>query len=581
MKANTESSSDKTPKKTSTRKPKEWTLITALDKVLSEAHESELKPAFMKKCAKPLAFLCESFQMTEVQVIIIAMLIDAGRPLSWKMMGNYLGISRLSMMVYNDDAEGLVKRRWCIKKAANDMGGLFQGYALEYGVVTAIRQNKVFLPTPIDNLSLQDFVNRVTSRIQNCEHDSEMRFEDEIGWMMQVVEANQQLPLCSFLHNSKSNDYSKAVFLYIVSDYASWGNTDNEGLDLSCIDNNLPEDFECGFLRHEFQRGSHEFFNLGYIEHKCENGIADNTTYMLTRKAKEEFLEDYKIRTSKKRRNRHSNNLTSHAKITEKQLYFNESEDAQIQQLVSMLGNEQFSNIQARLEEMGMRKGFACLFYGAPGTGKTESVLQISRITGRDLMQVDIAGMRDKYVGESEKNIKKVFSSYREACEDARACSKPIPILFFNEADGIFSKRTENIDRSVEKMDNAMQNIILQEIENLDGILIATTNLTTNLDKAFERRFIYKVEFHKPGTSVKAKIWKSMLSHISETDATVLAQRYDFSGGQIENIVRKSAVNYILTGNKSSLEQLDKFCQAESLDDKHQCQRISGFSVAC
>ena len=87
--------------------------------------------------------------------------------------------------------------------------------------------------------------------------------------------------------------------------------------------------------------------------------------------------------------------------------------------------------------------------------------------------------MRNKYVGESEKNIKAVFQRYREICKQ----SEVMPILFFNEADALINKRTENIEHSVDKMDNAMQNIILQEIENLDGILIATTNLTSNLDE--------------------------------------------------------------------------------------------------
>ena len=186
--------------------------------------------------------------------------------------------------------------------------------------------------------------------------------------------------------------------------------------------------------------------------------------------------------------------LKNHDSIKEKSLFFNTSEQEQIERLTCLLSTENLPSVQERLEEQGMRKGFACLFYGAPGTGKTETVLQLARQTGRDLMQVDIAGLRDKWVGESEKNIKEVFARYRRLCQN----SEVMPILFFNEADAIINKRTENIEHSVDKMDNAMQNIILQEIENLDGILIATTNLTSNLDRAFERRFLYKVEFHKP-----------------------------------------------------------------------------------
>ena len=97
-------------------------------------------------------------------------------------------------------------------------------------------------------------------------------------------------------------------------------------------------------------------------------------------------------------------------------------------------------------------------------------------------------------------------------------------------------------------MENSTQNIILQEMDNLDGILIATTNLTCNLDSAFDRRFLFKVQFKNPETDVKAKIWRTMLKRISESDALTLAKRYDFSGGQIENIARKQSIDYVLYG---------------------------------
>ena len=154
-----------------------------------------------------------------------------------------------------------------------------------------------------------------------------------------------------------------------------------------------------------------------------------------------------------------------------------------------------------------------------------------------------------------------------------------MPILFFNEADAIINKRTENIERSIDKMDNAMQNIILQEIENLDGILIATTNLTSNLDKAFERRFIFKVEFHKPATEVKEKIWTSMLKDISSEDAHKLASRFDFSGGQIENIARKRTIDYILTGKYASFDEIEGYCRAELLTNTKERKHIAGFSA--
>ena len=271
--------------------------------------------------------------------------------------------------------------------------------------------------------------------------------------------------------------------------------------------------------------------------------------------------------------NRRTRGVIAHSSIKEKAMFYNAAEQQQIERLTNLLDQENFSAIQQRLTDQGMRKGFACLFYGAPGTGKTETVLQIARRTGRDIMQVDIADMRDKYVGESEKNIKAVFDRYREACKQ----SEVMPILFFNEADAVINKRTENIEKSVDKMDNAMQNIILQELENLEGILIATTNLTSNLDSAFERRFLFKVEFHIPDVSVKQLLWSSMLQGITEEEARQLAIKYNFSGGQIENIARKRAIDTILTGKQMSLADIEGYCKAEFLGRSNNTRSVIGF----
>ena len=212
-----------------------------------------------------------------------------------------------------------------------------------------------------------------------------------------------------------------------------------------------------------------------------------------------------------------------------------------------------------------MRKGFACLFYGTPGTGKTETVLQIARKTGRDIMQVDMSQMRDKFVGESEKNVKQIFTRYRRICRE----SDQTPILLLNEADALLGVRLTNVEHSVDQMENTMQNILLQEMENFDGILIATTNLTQNLDGAFDRRFLYKVEFLKPTPEESRHIWQAMLPEISEEDAWTLAKQYAFSGGQIENIARKQIVNSILFPEEGrDLNKIRQACDSEYLNKK-------------
>ena len=208
-----------------------------------------------------------------------------------------------------------------------------------------------------------------------------------------------------------------------------------------------------------------------------------------------------------------------------------------------------------------MRKGFACLFYGAPGTGKTETVYQIARETRRDIMMVDIAETKSMWFGESEKRIKGIFDKYRAFLKT----NEHAPILLFNEADAIIGKRKEIGKSSIDQTENAIQNIILQEMENLEGIMIATTNLTQNLDKAFERRFLYKIEFEKPDIEAKEKIWHAMLPSLSENGYAVLARNFDFSGGQIENIVRKFTVDCILNGSEPSFDTISEYCKSELL----------------
>ena len=558
------------------KEPDTWTIITAMNRVLDQARGSELTDEFWESIKNPLAFLRGELGINDIQIVVLAMLIEAGEPLSWKKMGNYLNCSRLQMMTYTDEIEEMVRKRWFVRRGTHEIGGFFEGFALARGLITALRHNQVFVPEKIDGLTEQQFVDKLESHISKGLNDRHTEFRDDEEWMVELCKANPHLPLC---HEVLRFDdiHVQSLLLMIVFDYAQWEGSDGEGLTMETISDLYPEDFDCNFLRQNLREGIHPLIQAGYIEYKCRDGMADNEQYKLTLRAKQELLSAYKPSHSKCRRYQNSYNrmLKSHDTIKAKELFFNDSEQQQIERLTSLLSIDNFPSIQQRLEEQGMRKGFACLFYGGPGTGKTETVLQIARQTGRNLMQVDIAGMRDKFVGESEKNIKAVFASYREICQN----SEVQPILFFNEADALINKRTENIEHSVDKMDNAMQNIILQEIEDLDGILIATTNLTSNLDSAFERRFLYKVEFHKPDTTVKSKIWRSMLKDLSDDDAQQLASHFDFSGGQIENIARKRTVDYILSGQYATLEQLEDYCRAEQLANNKSRHRIAGFSA--
>jgi len=256
-----------------------------------------------------------------------------------------------------------------------------------------------------------------------------------------------------------------------------------------------------------------------------------------------------------------SPDLISSTEIKPKKLFFNLDEKEKLEFVEQLLQPDNYSNLIKRLEKSGNKTGIAMLFSGLPGTGKTESVYQIARNTGRDIWRVNISETKSKWFGESERLIKEVFDRYRSLCKDA----ENKPILLFNEADGVFSTRKQIGDSSVDQTENAIQNIILQELEDLEGILIATTNMTQNLDKAFDRRFLYKIQFRKPVNEARSQIWKIKIPSMAKPIAIKLAQNHDLSGGQIDNIARKFITHNILKGKPPTLLQIEAWCLEESV----------------
>ena len=260
--------------------------------------------------------------------------------------------------------------------------------------------------------------------------------------------------------------------------------------------------------------------------------------------------------------------------IKEKTLFYNPENEQDMNRLKGLLDDEMYLKMRERLEEKNMPKGLIILMYGPPGTGKTETAMQLARMTGRDLFHVNIQEVRSCWVGESEKNTKAIFESYKNSKK------KKKPILLFNEADGVISKRSTlggGKNESVDKMENAMQNIILEEFENFDGICIMTSNLLENFDPAFERRILFKMELEKPTKDVKRKIWENKLEEYAEGIDIDKLLVYDFSGGQIENIKRKVLMDEVLYGRKPTLQTLEDFCKKEKLFDKDNHKTI-GFT---
>lgn len=250
-------------------------------------------------------------------------------------------------------------------------------------------------------------------------------------------------------------------------------------------------------------------------------------------------------------------NLIKPESITPLEMYFNENMQTNIRNLEGLCQLDFKSMAIDNLE----LKGASVLLYGAPGTGKTELALQLARMSGRSLFRVEVNQIMSKWVGESEQKLKESLNRYKRM---ARSMDVP-PILFLNECDQILSKRVA-INNSVDQMHNNLQNILLEEFENFEGLLFATTNLTNNLDVAFERRFLYKVQFEKPSTEIQLKIWKQYLPQFSIEQLNQLLNRFEFTAAEIKNISKKLALSNLMGAKIDPFQLALSFCQNEYLD---------------
>lgn len=186
-------------------------------------------------------------------------------------------------------------------------------------------------------------------------------------------------------------------------------------------------------------------------------------------------------------------------------------------------------------DQWGMEKKYpygktvSALFTGPPGTGKTMAAHVIANSLNLPLYSVDLSQVVDKYIGETQKRLEEIFI----------AAERSSSILFFDEADAIFGKRSE-VNDSKDRYANAEVAYILQRMEQYDGVVIMASNLQKNIDEAFMRRIRYLVHFEMPDEAVRKELWESCLTEDvprEDIDFDFLAKNFEFSGGSIKNVI--------------------------------------------
>ena len=533
----------------------ELTLLKSISSIVIMAANSGLNEEFFDKADPYISYFAERQGITKMQAVLLSLFIEictTGSNTDFSDLARFLNCKNVEVLQYMDEVNELVKMGMLREKTDEKRGE--SCYCMPLSLLSSFAKDETYKPKSYMNASGIEFFQHVYS-ITHLRYINQLSTEILVDEVLRVIDENPQLHFVKSLREIGLPRLNEVVLTHMCRHLIIDG-TENVPMNhLSFLFDSLNSK---SFFEQALVSGTHCLIKGGWVENAPIDGFRDSECYRLTEKARETLLSGFNLQV--KGDNKYS--FIHQEDIIPKSLFFNEQVEQQLNCLSELLNENNYSGICSRLKAKGHRQGFACLFYGAPGTGKTESALQLAHKTGRDIMQVDISRIKSMWVGQSEKNIKALFDYYRNITKR----SKRVPILLFNEADGVIGKRKQDVEKSIDKMENSIQNIILQEMESLDGIMIATTNLVQNIDDAFERRFLYKIKFEKPKQEQKVKIWQSLIPAISENIANMLASNYDFSGGQIENIARKFDVDAILYGDDAINEdKLIQYCADECI----------------
>jgi hypothetical protein len=537
------------------------TLIEAINIVFKESKGQKLSPENISKLKPSLRIIAKYLNATQEQALFFSLIVVdsySGDTVNINEICRHLDVNTTTVIQYFDAFEKLEDKGFIVSKPKRMESSEIisnKEYIAHHEVANAILKHEECPKIQKKKIvNLIDAFGEIYSLTEKLERDDISRGE----FKRAMAKSSKELERFDFINKMKVvglDDDELAILVYVIWNVLSGTN----GVDIDRLTKSMfGSPSERMNIYQELKKGENDLTKhdlLEIVPSRFINEIELMPTHHLASMLKDQGI-NMEIHKTKR------SNIIDPFSIGKKNLFYNPSESQQISAVRSMLEDNNYQALMERLNSKNLPTSMNILLYGAPGTGKTESVLQLARISGREIMKVEISQTKSMWFGESEKIIKKVFTDYAEYSKR----SKITPILLFNEADAILGNRAELSGASAARQtENTIQNILLEELENFKGIFFATTNFATNLDKAFERRFLFKVEFKKPSVEARTMIWMNKLSFLNESDARILAEQFELSGGQIENIVRKSEIDFILNGESVQMEQLIIFCQEEQI----------------
>lgn len=540
-------------------------ILDAIEKVVDKSKDCKLEASVFTELDNELSLLANYFRKSKLQSFLISIFFSfslKNKSMDMDDIINFLDCNPVKMAKINSDFDELVSSSLFSQRKKNYRYYNYKHdeseYLLTKKVVRAILNEKDIydIKQNDDIKSIFDLLEKLNELSK--ELDDEQISSNELFLIShQIIKKYDHFPLIQEINKLKLTIEDCFFFTYIVWETISGHDEIDLSDDLKYIFDDIKKRFS---YTQSILSKENELVKNNLIE-TFETVFFNDLQVKLTDYAYE-LLWNCEIKFHKTIKKKE--NVFVPANLPERKLIYNEAEMQQLFLLKETFQEDKLLEIQEQLDKKNLAKGITALLYGFPGTGKTEFVKQIAKETNRKLMKVEISQAKSAWYGESEKQIEKIFTEYKKLKKEC----KKTPILLFNEADAIISKRKNAQFSDVSNTENAMQNILLEELENFEGILIATTNLANNFDTAFERRFLFKIKFEKPNTDIKARIWKLKFPFLEQEDCYHLASSYDFSGGQIDNILRKYEVHQIIYGQAKPIQEILRFCKEETLTEK-------------
>lgn len=539
-------------------------LLGPITTVFEQSKGCQLTNSIFSSLDCELTSLATYFKLTKQQALFVAIVFNLnykGTQANFDTLVDYFECSHSRLLEFSNDIDIICNKSIFIKqKISSEIDLPFKSY--KYFVAKSVAE------TIINRKTISSTNNKRKKseyKIINSLYNLASRREEEtistkelFSLTRETISKHLQYPILKMVQDLNLNETDQYFYIYLL-----WSTLNCEdSVDAKEFANKVFENTdECIHFMQNISSHKSELFRLKLIENNEGVFFSSNMDIKVSEDSSE-MLSKVNIAVPCSAKKNYDVLVSDN--ICRKELFFNKDEQSQIETLFSLCEETRFSQIQNSLKEKGQATGIAVLLHGFPGTGKTELVYQLAKQSGRDIIKIDISQSKSKYYGETEKIIKNIFNNYSSILNKGDKA----PILLFNEADAILSSRTIGNLSSIARVENSIQNIILEELERFSGIFVATTNIVKNLDSAFERRFLYKICFERPAPEVKAMIWKSKLPQLTDLQCNILSIKFNFTGGQINNILRKKDIVEILSGNSIDFNTVLEFCDKELISQK-------------